>query len=215
MATKIPKPVGPDADDLEGQSGATSTENGAINGAETRTGIDPATLTGGSSGNDTTGDDYVRGDDGTILRNKDGSLKRKRGRKAGTSFGSKSRQAGNSENLASAIESLSSMIGFVHIGLASVSKCPELILDDSESKALAGATAKVMAEFDVTPDPKITAIVGLLTTAGTIYTPRYLIIRERRIKEKAERKGSNVVPITGTIDGGLNGLNPGDFPLGG
>jgi len=84
------------------------------------------------------------------------------------------------------------MIGFFHVGIASLSKCPEFALDDSESLALAGATAKVMEQFDMTPDPRITAIVGLITTAGTIYVPRYYLIRQRKAKKN---KNNKVEPV--------------------
>lgn len=221
MARKPISASEPDRDDLDGQGGAIVSESGASNGTENGTGngggsgsIDPTSLVGGS-GNDSGTDEYARNSDGSIKRNKDGSPQRKRGRKAGGSNSGRSfGQTGNNQNLRDAIDSLASMIGFVHIGIAAVSKCPEIALDDSESKALAGATAKVMEQFDMTPDPRITAVVGLLTTAGTIYVPRYYLITTRLKKERKEKK-DNVVPFQSglTVVDPLN--DPGNFPMGG
>lgn len=116
--------------------------------------------------------------------NADGSFtKRKRRRKSNTSGGSNRNRSDNSTG----VEALSRMLGFVHLGLASVSKTPELVLTDDESKALASATATVLEEFDWTPDPKVQAIVGLITTAGVVYGPKVYFIRERKKAEKEAR----------------------------
>jgi len=86
------------------------------------------------------------------------------------------------------------MIGFFHIGVANMAKCPELELSDSESKNLAAATAKVLEQFDMKPDPRITAVVGLITTAGTVYVPRYYLITKRREKERENRRATAPEP---------------------
>jgi hypothetical protein len=79
------------------------------------------------------------------------------------------------------------MLGFVHLGIASALKTPEIKLEDDESKALAQATARVLEEFDWTPDPKVQAVVGLIMTAGSVYGPKVYFIRERKKAERAER----------------------------
>lgn len=77
------------------------------------------------------------------------------------------------------------MLAIVHVGLAAVTKTPELELDDKEAASLANAVGNVMTEFDITPDPKIQAVLGLVTVSGMIYGPRIYMIRERRKEERA------------------------------
>ncbi len=116
--------------------------------------------------------------------NADGSFtKRKRRRKSNTG-GSTNR--GKTDN-STGVETLARMLGIVHLGIASATKIVELELKPDESQALAQATANVLEEFDWVPDPKITAIVGLVTTAGTIYGPKYYFYRERKKEEKEAR----------------------------
>jgi len=75
----------------------------------------------------------------------------------------------------------------VHLGLSAFTKAPELQLDDTESEALAKATVNVLAQFDLSPDPKIVAIASLLSVCAQVYGPRALLISERR---KSERKNN-------------------------
>lgn len=112
-------------------------------------------------------------------RNADGSYRRKRGRKPGSGNRS-SRQADNSTS----VEALSRILAIVHLGIASATKTPELSLDESEAESLAKATANVLEQFDIRPDPKIEAVVGLVTTASVIYGSKYYMIRQRKKEEK-------------------------------
>jgi hypothetical protein len=70
------------------------------------------------------------------------------------------------------------------MGLAGVTKTPELKLEDDEATSLAAATANVLEEFDIRPDPKIEAVIGLVTVSSMIYGPRIYMIAERRKSEK-------------------------------
>lgn len=80
-------------------------------------------------------------------------------------------------------------MSIVHIGVATVSKTPELKLEDDEAELLAKSTAVVLDEFDVRPDPRVEAIIGLVTAAGSIYAPRVYLIRERKkLEKKANRE---------------------------
>jgi hypothetical protein len=56
---------------------------------------------------------------------------------------------------------------------------------------LAAATANVMEEFDLKPDPKTQAIIGLVIAAGTVYGPRMVLIQMRRAQEQRERAANN------------------------
>lgn len=78
------------------------------------------------------------------------------------------------------------VLAIVHIGIAGATKTPELALEESEAEALANATANVLSEFDIRPDPKIEAVIGLVMVAGTIYGPRIYNIRERKKEERIE-----------------------------
>lgn len=90
------------------------------------------------------------------------------------------------------------MIGFLHVGIAAATKTPELQLSDDESKLLATNVANVMDQFDIRPDPKTEAIVGLLIACGTIYGPRIYVIRARKMEER-EKSQSNVAIFPGSI----------------
>jgi len=204
--------ISPDHDDLDGQIAnngdengqVDSTENGAGNGDGNIRSIDPGAISGAG--------DFARTDDGAIALKRDGTPARKRGRKPGSGAGSQSRKAGNNQDLKVAVDSLAAMLGFIHIGIASISKCPEMALDDSEAQNLANATTNVLKEFDYIPDPKIVAISGLVSTAAIIYGPRYYLIKTRVSGEKKEKKAGFVEPSN---IGQFNPTDPSNFNLGG
>jgi len=118
-------------------------------------------------------------------RNADGSYRRKRNRGAGASSPNK---RGPKADSSASIESLTRILAIVHVGIASATKCPEIALQDDEAKALSAATADVLKQFDIRPDPKIEAVIGLCMVAGGIYAPRVYLIRERLKEEKASRE---------------------------
>ena len=126
---------------------------------------------------------------GRDRRNADGSWSRKRGRRAGSgsSASAAPRSRTKADNQAS-VDGLASMLGVLHLGIAAATKTPELALKDDEAKNLAVATARVLEEFDIRPDPKIEAIVGLIIAGSSIYGPRAYFIMERKKKEAAERR---------------------------
>lgn len=118
-------------------------------------------------------------------RNADGSYTRKRGRRSG-SGNSNSGSSPKKTNQAS-LEALQRMLAIVHVGLAAATKSPELELDTEDARALTLATSNVLEQFDIKPDPKVEAVVGLVITAGSIYGPKLYLIRERRMDEAKER----------------------------
>lgn len=65
-----------------------------------------------------------------------------------------------------------------------------------------------MEQFDLRPDPKTQAIIGLVMTAGMIYGPRAYLIQYRRSQEKAERRADE----SGNGTAGMYG--PNGEPLG-
>lgn len=74
------------------------------------------------------------------------------------------------------------------MGIANVTATPELVIDGDEGKLLAKATANLLEQFDLKPDPKMQAVVGLVMAAGTVYGPRAYMIRQRKAQQAAEKK---------------------------
>lgn len=150
------------------------------------------------------GDEYERDDNGTVRTNRDGSPRKKRGRKAGgNSRGSGGASGGSAKKSSArnnqAIDGLSSTLLLVHSTLATFTKVEEFEIDQQESDMLAGSIANVMEQFDIQPDPKIAAIVGLVGTAGLIYGPRIALYKMRNMKPVKE-KVFNPVPEKAEAD---------------
>lgn len=147
---------------------------------------------GGSSGSDRAGERDARGvefdpEQHTGERKQDGTWARKRGRRAGSGGSSNSANRSKKTSNSASVDSLANMLGLLHIGIATATKTPELKLTDEETKRMAQATARVLEEFDVRPDPKVEALVGLIIACGSIYTPRVYFVRERLKKEALEK----------------------------
>lgn len=61
-----------------------------------------------------------------------------------------------------------------------------MVMDEGEATSLSQATVRVLEEFDIKPDPKIEAIVGLIMTAGSIYGPKAYEIHKRLKESKSK-----------------------------
>ena len=77
-----------------------------------------------------------------------------------------------------------------HMGIASATKFDDFAIEKNEADALSHSIANVMAQFDWAPDPRFTAIAGLVTTSATIYGPRLYLYREHLKKKTAEKKAT-------------------------
>lgn len=66
----------------------------------------------------------------------------------------------------------------LHMGIAGATKFDTFNLEEKEADALAASLANVLDQFDWTPDPRFTAVAGLVTTSATIYGPRLYLYRE-------------------------------------
>lgn len=62
-----------------------------------------------------------------------------------------------------------------------------MLLEPGEADMLAAASVNVLDQFDIRPDPKIEAIFGLIIAAGTVYAPRYYLVRKRTAEERARQ----------------------------
>lgn len=124
---------------------------------------------------------------GRDKRNRDGSYRLKRGRKPGSGNNGGTTRRTSAASAAS-VEALSRLLVVVHAGFAAATKTPEMNLDEADANALGKATANVLDQFDIRPDPKVEAIVGLVIVAGSVYGPKIYMVRERRKEEKAAKK---------------------------
>lgn len=170
-----------------GIGGATGGEFGAVD-------LGGDNGSGGSSGElDSAGTPFDPGiHSGT--RNSNGEWRKRRGRKpAGNSASRVSgKKAGNSASL----DALTNTLIIVHAAISTATKTPELAIEETEAKSLAGAVSNVLEEFDIQPDPKVQAIVGLIIAAGSVYGPRMYLIRERqKAQRKAKDKPAEAIPF--------------------
>lgn len=185
----------PFAERVSGDAGATGVAASAPDFLSLG-GTGNADSDGGNGGSDS-GDDFDPAIHiGRDKRNADGSYRRKRGRRAGNSAPNQRRTKADSS---ASVESLTRILTVLHVGIAAATKTPEMVLEDVEAKALANATAEVLAQFDIRPDPRIEAVIGLCVVAGGIYGPRAYLIRERRKEEANARKSSTVHGAHGQV----------------
>lgn len=134
-----------------------------------------------------------------------GETKKKRGRPRKIIEGSEpsagpARPAGTAKKarLALDAEALAGQIFFAHFLLGSAMKMPELMLSEDESKSLSGAVINFAKEFDFVPDPKITAAIMLIGTAGMIYAPKVMAIKARLAELKKRNRMSPVESVIQT-----------------
>lgn len=161
--------------------------------------VDPATATSGSGdgSGDNAGDadEYVRDAAGNIKRNKDGSPRKRRGRKPGSgnsaASGSSAQSKAKAKLSVSGIESL--LIG-IHLSLAAGLRTPEIALEADESAPLAKAIAEV-AQYYPMPDMTEKAIAwgALIMIVGKTYIPKYMLAQQRIQQTKVAKKQDNVV----------------------
>jgi hypothetical protein len=172
-----------------------------------------------------TPDNYERDAAGNIVYQADGvTPRKKRGRKPGQSYGGGSATAPKSKpaktdtaRAAVATEMLAAQFQILNVGIAYLTKFDDFKLDDSEAMQMAESTANVMAQFDYVPDPKVAAILGLVTTTSMIYGPRCYLLGKHRQALKAEKargriESADEQTATGFSQPGFTGpMNTGQF----
>lgn len=117
-------------------------------------------------------------------RNKDGSPRKKRGRRAGVHYPS-----GNGTATKAGIPAVDAIAGTlygIHGAIAAIAKIPELELTEEQSKQLAKATAVAAEVSGADIDPRMAAYVNLAVVALSIYGPKGLAAYAR-IKMERER----------------------------
>jgi hypothetical protein len=198
MAGNRPKPDSVSNEQSDGidaelvpKDGNNGTEFEGIAGIDAGSGaIDPGSL----------GDEYERDEFGNVVIGSSGKPRRKRGRKSGGSNGaSGGASAGTAKNSrarnSQAIDTLSQTLMIVHMGIAAFTKFDAFQIEKREADSLASSLANVSETFGWEPDPRFTAIAGLVTTSAMIYGPRIYLYREhmkQQAKEKREARNQTV-----------------------
>lgn len=138
-------------------------------------------------------DEYERDDDGNVILTIAGKPRKKRGRKKGQTAGTSS-SAGNSSRehkgnkTAIAVEMLAAQFQILNTGIAYLTSFEDFKLEGYEAMQMALATANVFEQFDYVPDPKVAAILGLVTTTSMIYGPRMYLYRKHLQKKRSENR---------------------------
>lgn len=142
--------------------GPGDSGNGSLKGF-----IDPASAASGRSGDSA----------GT-------SGPRKRGRPAGSKNASKAQKTGKID-----LGPFSGCILGIHTMLASISRTPELELDEAESEKLAKASSNVLRHYvDLDVSQKAADWTNLFMALGAIYGPRVFAHKMRKAKEREARQ---------------------------
>lgn len=157
--------------------------------------IDPAAAAANGTSADTGNGGTVRDSAGNEFdperhshpdtRNADGTFRRKKGRKAGST--NKSKAHIHSDIKASA-EMLTKGLLVFHTTLAAMTNTPELILDEAEASGLSESGLTLMSLYDIKPDPKVEAALLFAGNIGLVYGSRIFAIRARKAQEAAEKK---------------------------
>jgi hypothetical protein len=91
----------------------------------------------------------------------------------------------------------------LHMGIAGATKFDDFALEKQEADTLSLSIANVMDQFDWTPDPRFTAIAGLVSTSALIYGPRVYLYREHLKAKVAEKKAGKGEEANGAQYGSL------------
>lgn len=168
-----------------GSSAGNRAEGASGESGEIHKTVNPADL----------GDIYQRDENGNIVLKADGTPAKKRGRKKGFSPNQPSAKVPpKGDKTAIAVEMLAAQFKILNTCLAFITRFDDFALDDNEAMAMAVAAANVIEQFDYTPDPKITAIVGLVTTTSMIYGPRIYLYKNHLAKKTKEKRESAPIP---------------------
>jgi len=154
---------------------------------------------------------YERQENGLVVRNTDGTPRKKRGRKpagngetagtgTGTGSGSAPKRTYNKtreKTLVESIDSLSIMIGAVHFSLASLTGYETLALDDKESQSLAKATVNLAEQFEYKPNPKLEAMFSFAAVSASIYGPRIVLIKMEQSEKRKVKLATAGIDMPG------------------
>jgi hypothetical protein len=75
-----------------------------------------------------------------------------------------------------------------HSAIAAGMDTPELVLSPQEAESLSSSGLTFLAQFDVKPNPKVTAGIIFASNVAAIYGTRFAAIRIRKAQEAKERQ---------------------------
>lgn len=210
----------PDAADFGGTDDNDDDSSGSGDGSGVGSGpIDAGAIFGaggGSSGDDTgsgdgsgsgDADEFVRNADGSIKRNKDGSPRKRRGRKPGVS-----NRPGAPSKAKLSVEGVTALLLSIHTMGAAALKTPELALTEGEAQSMASAVANVARHYPTQIDPRVLDWSNLIMCLGMAYGPRLYNIRERQEQERRQRRASVPQGATGVQTPTPQAANNGEPP---
>jgi hypothetical protein len=101
-----------------------------------------------------------------------------------------------------------------HMSLASITKTPELVLEETEAKGLSESGLTLLALYDIKPDPKIEAAILFAGQIGLVYGTRIVAIRARKAQEQeAIKEGKATVTNADGTFAGTTDYHP-EWPIG-
>lgn len=136
-------------------------------------------------------DPYERDENGDVVLNGSGKPKKKRGRKPGQTSNAPAinapKAAKKNDGATIGVEMLAAQFQILNMGIAFMTKFDDFKLSEPEAMQMATASAAVMEQFDYVPDPKVTAVLGLVSTTSMVYGPRlYLFNKQRKAESKSK-----------------------------
>jgi len=90
------------------------------------------------------------------------------------------------------LESLANNIFGMHYMLATMLKMPEFVLEESEARALASATAGMQREFGFKVSGKTGAVIAMIGASAMVYVPRVIKIKTRVAQIKQQRANDSI-----------------------
>lgn len=179
---------GGDSDNVD-TSGSGDGYSGGDSGDAGR--VDPAAILGtGSNGGD---DGYIRDDGGNILYDVRGRPRKRRAKR-----GSRAAKAAGKKV---PVDALAQLLMLAHGTIASLTKTPEMEINQNEARMLANPLSELMVLYDITPPPQMLLAMQMIHGCSYVYGPRILMIRSR-LKVEAEERRAHAARNVGPVDMG-------------
>lgn len=170
-------------------SGGDSGNGGGGNG-----GGNPGPGTGDDPGTDSSGERWDPDKHSTPARKRaDGTWRARRGSGGDGTAGSGGSRRSTKKEAHYSVSGVEQMLFSIHMGVAAMTRAPELALTQAEAKNLATAAvevAKLYPQLNVAPE--VVAWMNFTMAAGAVYLPRIIAIRNRMKSESM----TNVTPKT-------------------
>lgn len=120
-----------------------------------------------------------------------GDAPRKRGRPAGST----SKSATREKAAPTTLKGIEKILFSMHTMVAGFVDIPEIEISKDESTMMAEAIAEVASHYNATLDPKALAWFGFAGAMGAVYGPRVAAFRMRKSMEKSNGKNPNNLSV--------------------